>query len=117
MPYDEYLGERITRIMESARKPFFSKKMMGGLVFMVNDKMCCGTHIDKKYGDSLLMLRVGEENYQKEMSKEVCLPMDFTGRVMRGYLFVTPDGFDLEDDLEYWIKLALNYNEELLKYS
>ena len=117
MPYDEYLGERITRIMDESKKPYFSKKMMGGLVFMVNEKMCCGIHIDKKYGDSLLMLRIGEETYQKEIHKEVCLPMDFTGRVMKGYLFVTPDGFDLEEDLEYWIKLALEYNEELLKLS
>lgn len=117
MPYDEYLGERISRIMSESGKSYFSKKMMGGLVFMVNEKMCCGIHIDKKYGDSLLMLRVGEEKYQMEIHKKVCLPMDFTGRVMRGYLFVTPEGFDLDDDLEYWIKLALEYNVELLKHS
>ena len=36
--------------------------------------------------------------------------MDFTGRVMKGYIYVTPEGFDTEDDLEYGVQLCLNYN-------
>jgi len=115
MPFDEYIGERITRIMDESKKTWFSKKMMGGLVFMVNEKMCCGTHIDKKYGDSLLMLRIGEEAYKNEIHKEVCLPMDFTGRPMKGYIFITPDGFDMDEDLTYWVNLALDFNNQLIK--
>ena len=110
MAYDEYLGDRIHRIMQSKKVNFFEKKMMGGLVFMVNDKMCCGIHIDKKYGDSLLMAKIGEEAYKEEIKKEVCLPMDFTGRPMKGYIYITPMGFDLDTDLEYWIQKALDYN-------
>ena len=82
---------------------------------MVNDKMCCGIHINKKIGDSLLMAKIGEESYAKEISKEVCLPMDFTGRPMKGFIFITPNGFDREDDLEYWVKLAIDYNQSQLK--
>ena len=59
MAYDAYLGDRIRKIITTRNIPFYDKKMMGGLVFMVNDKMCCGIHIDKKYGDSLLMLKIG----------------------------------------------------------
>ncbi|MGJ8685731.1 MAG: TfoX/Sxy family protein [Nonlabens sp.] len=114
MAYDEYLGERIRLILESKKVQFHDKKMMGGLIFMINDKMSCGIHIDKKYGDSLLMLKIGTEAYQTEIIKEVCLPMDFTGRPMKGYIFVTPEGFDLESDLEYWIDLAVDYNKTLL---
>lgn len=77
---------------------------------MANDKMCCGIHIDKKYGDSLIMAKIGEEAYQKEINKEVCLPMDFTGRPMKGFIFITPAGFDLDSDLEYWVQLALDFN-------
>ena len=113
MPYDEYLGERVSRIMEEKKAPFFSKKMMGGLVFMVNDKMCCGIHIDKKFGDSLLMAKIGEEAYPTEIEKEHTLPMDFTGRPMKGFIFVTPDGFDLDEDLEYWVERALEHNHVL----
>lgn len=77
---------------------------------MVNKKMCCGIHVDKKYGDSLLMAKIGEEAYKEEIKKEVCLPMDFTGRAMKGYIYITPLGFDLDEDLECWILRALDYN-------
>ncbi len=82
--------------------------MMRSLMFMVNEKMCCGTHIDKRYEDSLITLRVGAENYQKEILKEECLPMDFTGRPMEGYTVITSDGHDMGEDLTYWIKLGLS---------
>jgi hypothetical protein len=115
MAYDEHLGDRIHHIMQTKNIPFFTKKMMGGLIFMVNKKMCCGIHIDKKYGDSLLMAKIGVDAYKQEIEKEECLPMDFTGRPMKGYIFVTPQGFDLEVDLEYWIDLAISFNKSLLK--
>ncbi len=110
MAYDEYLRDRIHRIIQSKNVLFFEKKMMGGLVFMVNDKMCCGIHIDKKYGDSVLMAKIGEEAYKEEIKKEVCLPMDFTGRPMKGFIYITPNGFDMDEDLEYWVQLALDFN-------
>ena len=115
MAFDSYLGERIGNYLERKNINFFTKKMMGGLIFMVNEKMCCGIHIDKKYGDSLLMAKIGEESYQNEIHKDVCLPMDFTGRPMKGFIFITPHGFDRESDLEYWIQLAVDYNNELYK--
>lgn len=77
---------------------------------MVDDKMCCGTHIDKKYGDSLLMVRIGETKYTEVKHRKDCLPMDFTGRPLKGYAFVTPDGFDMDDDLDFWIQLCLDFN-------
>lgn len=112
MAYDEHLVDRIDQIIRSKNIPYYHKRMMGGLIFMVNDKMCCGTHIDKSRGESLLMLKIGEVAYHKEIKKSVCLPMDFTGRPMRGFIFIIPDGFDLDSDLEYWVELALNFNKE-----
>ena len=76
-------------------------------MFSVDDKMLCGTHIDKKYGDSLLMARIGPEVYEKELEKNECLPMDFTGRPMKGYIFVTPEGFATDEALTYWMELCL----------
>ena len=111
MAYDAQLGDRINEILKSKNVAFYSKKMMGGLIFMINDKMTCGIHIDKKFGDSLLMAKIGMEAYKEEIIKEVCLPMDFTGRPMKGYIFITPKGFDLESDLEYWIDKALDFNK------
>ena len=113
MAFDAYLGERIGILLTQKNVIFLTKKMIGGLVFMVNDKMCCGTHLNKKYGDHLLMCRIGIEAHAKQINKKVCLPMDFTGRPMKGYVFITPDGYDLDTDLDYWIQLALDFNEEI----
>jgi hypothetical protein len=46
MAYYEYLADRIRQIIQSKNITFYAKKMMGGLLFMVNEKMCCGIHID-----------------------------------------------------------------------
>jgi len=110
MAYNEYIADRIRQVFTEKRTNFYEKKMMGGLCFMVNDKMCCGIHYDKKKETDLLMARIGSEAMEKAMQKDGCLPMDFTGRPMKGYVFITPDGFDLDTDLEYWLQLCLDFN-------
>ncbi len=110
MAYNEFLADRIHQILKEKKVHYYAKKMMGGLCFMVNDKMCCGIHFDKKKETDLLMARIGEVAYETAIHKEGCHPMDFTGRPMKGYVFVTPDGFDLDVDLEYWIQLCLDFN-------
>jgi hypothetical protein len=110
MAYDEYLADRVRLQLKDKNVGYTELKMMGGLCFKVENKMLCGIHIDKKYGDSLLMARIGESVYLNELKKPECLPMDFTGRPMRGYIFVTPDGFDMDNDLSYWIDLCLAFN-------
>lgn len=110
MAYDDFLADRVRQVLTDKKANFREKKMMGGLIFMVDEKMLCGIHISKKLGNSLLMARIGEAAYEKYISKEECLPMDFTGRPMKGYIFVTSDGFDLDEDLVMWIQLALDFN-------
>lgn len=110
MAYDDYLADRIQRLLKDKHIQFSELKMMGGLCFKVDNKMLCGIHFDKKYGDNLLMARIGEDAYLNELEKKHCLPMDFTGRPMRGYIFVTPDGFDTENDLTYYLDLCLAFN-------
>mgnify|MGYP000247626840 CR=1 FL=1 len=110
MAYDEFLADRIKNIFNDKRVSYEARKMMGGLCFMVDNKMCCGIHINKKTNDSLLMARIGETVCERELAKPECLPMDFTGRPMRGYIFITPDGFDMDVDLAYWIQLCLDFN-------
>lgn len=110
MAYDEYLADRIRQQLKEKRIGFSELRMMGGLCFKVDNKMLCGIHIDKKSGNSLLMARIGETAYLDELKKPECLPMDFTGRPMRGYIFVTPDGFDSEDELSYWLGLCMAFN-------
>ncbi|MGY8968092.1 MAG: TfoX/Sxy family protein [Flavobacteriales bacterium] len=110
MAYDTYLAELIRQIFSDQRCTVIEKKMMGGLCFMLNNKMCCGIHFSKKKAIDLLMVRIGEEMAQEVSSREGCLPMDFTGRPMKGYIFVDPSGLDLDEDLNFWIDLCINFN-------
>ncbi len=104
MAYDEYLAERIGKILSSKKVNFIEKKMMGGLCFMVDDKMCLGVVKDA------LMARVDPDIYEEALNREGARPMDFTGRPMKGYVFVEPEGVDMEADLESWVDLCLDFN-------
>lgn len=110
MPYDTYQAERIHRIFEEKNLNFEARKMMGGMVFMLDDKMCVGTHIDKRSDVSLLMVRIGVEAYELHKDRPGCQPMDFTGRPMKGYAFITAEGYDLDEDLQHWVDLAIAFN-------
>ena len=110
MAYDEYMADRIKQYLDRQPIHYEAKKMFGGLCFMVDDKMCCGLlHIKAKDVD-VLMARVGKEAYSKAISKPAAMPMDFTGRPMKGYVFVTYEGIDTDQDLEFWLQLCLDYN-------
>ena len=104
MAYNEFLQERIESILNDKNVVFEAKKMMGGLCFMVDNKMCLGIIKDD------LMARVGEENYDALVSVDGARPMDFTKRPMKGYIYVAPDGVDYEKDLEFWVDKCLAFN-------
>ncbi len=110
MAYNEHLADRIRQFFEEKGINFSEKKMMGGLCFMVKDKMCCGIHFDKKREMDLLMARIGVDATPEALKKEGCLPMDFTGRPMKDYVFITPEGMDLNTDLDFWLQLCLDFN-------
>lgn len=110
MAYDEYIADRIRQTFKEKNTAFTEKKMFGGLCFMVDNKMCCGIHYDKKKKTDLLMARIGEAAHDEVQNREGCHPMDFTGRPMKGYVFVTPDGFDTDEDLAYWVQLCIDFN-------
>ena len=109
MAYSEHQADRV-RLRLSNKGLTREIKMMGGLIFMVNEKMCVGLNIDKKSGQDQLMVRVGKAAHDQLIFKKGSREMDFTGQVMRGFLFIDPDGFDAEEDLDFWIEKALEFN-------
>lgn len=113
MPYSEYLADRVRQRLSKSN--FLEKKMMGGLIFMVNEKMCIGVDTDRKSGDDRLMVRIGKNDYDHLIKKKGSREMDFTGKPMRGLLFVYPEGFDNEVDLDFWVNQALQFNKEAKK--
>lgn len=104
MAYDEHLAERVRHAFKDHHTIFEEKKMMGGLCFMVNDKMCAGVVKNE------LMARVDPQVYDDVLNNRGSREMDFTGRAMRGFLFISPEGVDLDEDLNYWIGLCLEFN-------
>ncbi len=104
MPYDEHLADRIRRQLNDHKVTFEERKMMGGLCFMVDDKMCLGIVKDE------LMARIDPEIYEEALTKKGCKEMNFTGRPMKGFVFVDALGTDMDDDLDYWVQLCLAFN-------
>ena len=105
MAYDEKLADRVREIIALHHKKVTEKKMFGGLCFMVNDKMCVGVEKER------LMVRLDPEKQDEVMEKEGAKPMDFTGKVMKGYVFVDIDALNTKKKLDYWMNLALEYNK------
>src|SRR5262245_7890066 len=105
MPYSEKLADRVREIISLTHKKIEEKKMFSGLCFMVNDKMCVGIHIDK------IMVRFDPALQDEVMEKEGTSPMDFTSKVMKGFVFVDANAITTRKKLEYWVKLALDFNK------
>lgn len=71
---------------------------------MVDDKMCVGVIQNE------LMARIDPAEYAQALKRAGCREMNFTGKPMKGFVFVDPDGTDADDDLDYWAELALEFN-------
>jgi len=106
MAYDEKAAQRLRKVF-SRRKGVTEKKMFGGVAFMLHGNMCCGENED------LLMLRVGPDNYDESLKEKHTRPMDFTGRPMKGYIYVEPRGYKSEEDLRSWLDRAAKFVKTL----
>ena len=103
MAFNEQLSNRIREAL--ATVPGVSeKRMFGGICYMVNDKMCVGVAGDE------MMCRIGEEQYEQALERNGCREMVFTGRPMKGYVFVSDEGMRSKKDFDYWIGLCLAFN-------
>ena len=104
MDYDEQLATRVRHFFKQCKVTSEEKRMMGGLCFLVDGKMCVG--VEK----ARLMARIDPAVYESALKRKGCVPMDFTGRPMRGFVFVNPAALVGADDLASWLKLALEFN-------
>jgi len=105
MAFNEKLADSVREIISVTHKNVEEKAMFGGLCFMVNDKMCVGVEKER------LMVRLDPTLGDKVLEMDGCTPMDFTGKVMKGYVFVDIAALNTKKKLEYWMKLALDYNK------
>ncbi len=105
MAFDEELAQRVRH--QLADQPSLEeKKMMGGLTFMVNGKMCVGIIKDE------LMCRINPEIHDECIAKPGVHTMDFTKRPMSGFIQISQDVLQSSKQLRHWIELALAFNDQ-----
>ena len=106
MAYDEHLAERVRQILER-RRGISEKKMFGGLAFLVRGNMCCGLTGDE------LMVRVGPDAYAAALQRRHARAMDFTGRAVNGYAYVSRDGVRPAPALRSWVDQCVTFARTL----
>ena len=97
MSYDKGLAERVREILWDNRG-FTEKTMFGGICFLVYGNMACGVLDDN------LIIRVGPDGYQNALDRPHTGIFDFTGRPMKGWVVVKPEGYESDHKLQKWVR-------------
>lgn len=105
MAYDEGVAQRLRETLGD--EDVVEKKMFGGVAFMHRGNMCCGV-----VGEEL-MVRVGADAYEAALAEPHARAMDFTGRPMRGMIYVGSEGFESDEDLDAWVRRGTDFTRTL----
>ena len=106
MAYTEIVADRIRKAF-AKKKGIAEKKMFGGLCFMMNGHMLCGVEKNN------LVVRVGPDQYDRALKQKYARPMDFTGRPLKGFVYVAPQGYKTLSLLKKWLDLATDFVDSL----
>lgn len=109
MAYDDRLADRLRDAYSARVAPahMSERKMFGGICFMVRGHMSCGVV------DRTLMARVGPEAYAEALEQPHAREMDFTGRPLRGMVYVDPAGIETDEALVSWVERTLSFVQSL----
>ena len=108
MPYNAKIAERVESCLKT--EPGISqRKMFGGVCFLLHGNMLCGVAEDD------LMVRVGKDQYEILLKHKYAREMDFTGKALKGFLFVSADGIKSKASLEKWIGHCFEFVRTLPK--
>lgn len=102
MGYNEKLADRIRNALGEVTD-YEERKMFGGLCFMVHGSMCCGI------ADEDFMVRVGPDAYGDALAQPHVRPMDFTGRPLKGMVYVGTAGLRTPAALSAWVRRGLDF--------
>jgi TfoX/Sxy family transcriptional regulator of competence genes len=102
MAYNEGLAQRVRKMVEEL-PGFTEKKMFGGVGFMLRGNMACGVNKDD------LIVRVGPEGYEEALAQLHASVFDLTGRPMKGWVTVAPDGYQSDTDLRSWVQQGVEF--------
>jgi hypothetical protein len=102
MAFDEELAARV-RTRLGKRGGLTEKKMFGGLAFLLNGNMCCGVSGHE------LIVRLDPAQTEKALAEPHTRVFDLTGRTMKGWILVSPEGLATDPALSKWVGVALQY--------
>lgn len=103
---DEALVDRL-RPLFKRRKGYSEKKMFGGICFMINGNMCVGPW------KGSLIVRLDRAKHEETQSEKYARPMDITGKVMKGWARIEPQGIACDEDLQEWVSRAIQFARSL----
>ena len=106
MPYNAHLEDRIEKTIR-AWENTARKNMFGGVCHLLNGNMFCGVYKD------FLILRLGVENAARLLKERHVRPFDITGRPMKGWVMVAPEGFETADELKRHLEQARDFANTL----
>jgi TfoX/Sxy family transcriptional regulator of competence genes len=104
MAYSEFLADRIRNSLTNNHIFFTERKMFGGICFFVDDKMFMGVMKDR------LMVRTDPVKQDEYLRDGDAMEMDPEKHSMKGFLYIDPEGIDMDEDLEKWLYRCLEYN-------
>lgn len=102
MSYSEKLAARVSGYLKH-HESYDERKMFGGLAMMLNGNMCCGI-----VGEEL-MARVGPDQYENCLKVPYVRQMDFTGKPLRGMIYIAQAGFETDEQLKGWIDMSEDF--------
>jgi TfoX/Sxy family transcriptional regulator of competence genes len=104
MPHDDALARRVKTALEHVPR-VVEKRMFGGIAFMVRGKLCITV------GNRRIMCRIDPAIHDVALERKGCRTVVMKGRQYRGYVYVDAEALRTKGELDYWIALALNYND------
>lgn len=108
MAYDESLAARLREAV-GKRAGVTEKEMFGGLALLLHGNMFIGIL------GADLMVRVGPKAHDECVKQPGARPMDFTGKPMKGYLFVGPQATSTAAAIKPWVGRTIAFVETLPK--
>jgi TfoX/Sxy family transcriptional regulator of competence genes len=106
MGYDQDLAGRVRSLIQD-HKGYSEREMFGGVGFLHHGNMSCGVNA------SNLIVRVGPDAYEQALSEAHTKEFDMTGRPMRGWIVITPEGVQTEDMLRFWVERGVQFAQSL----
>ena len=103
MAYDAELAQRIRNLLAEYDEVLVEKKMFGGLAFMLQGNFACGLNKED------FVVRVGPGRYAEALEHPQARPMDFTGKPMRGWVYVNPAGYESDEYLAQWVQQGVDF--------